>query len=390
METELWTDVTVAQICEGFEYDDAEGKGLFGLNGRLLIQPEYQRNYLYESSKREEGVVQSVLNRYPIGLLYFNKVGGRYEVLDGQQRITSLGRFYRRKFSVADENGTPHYFDSLPPEKRKLIDDTRLTIYICDGTETEIKNWFRTINIAGIALNEQEIANSIYSGPFVTAAKAIFSNSRNANIQQWSSYVRGAANRQDYLRTALEWIVGSTERNALDDYMSLHRNDGDANELRAHFEAVIDWIERTFVETHKEMCGLDWGRLYSTYHAREYDATALNAAVARLYDDPSVGNKRGIFEYVLGGSIDTKLLNVRVFDEKTKRIVYARQTEAAKAEGRSNCPLCAIGHEKRSARIWKLSEMDADHVTAWSRGGETSIDNCQMLCKMHNRSKGNA
>ncbi len=391
MKTSLRTDMTIAQVCEGFEYDDSEGKGLYGLGGRLLIQPEYQRNYIYESARMEAAVVESVLKKYPIGLLYFNRADeDRFEVLDGQQRITSLGRFLKHKFSVHDAQGMPQYFDSLSDEQRRLILDTRLTICICEGEESEIKDWFRTINIAGIALNAQEIANSVYSGSFVTAAKAIFSNSSNTNLQKWSTYVRGAANRQDFLRTALEWPVGSTDRDKLDQHMSLHRRDDNADELRAHFDAVIDWIELTFIAACKEMCGLDRGRLYSTYHARQYDPAELARKIDRLYADEAVTNPRGIFEYVLGDCSEPKLLNIRVFDEKTKRVAYARQTDAAKRDGVSNCPMCAAAHLKNSARIWKLGEMDADHVTAWSRGGETSLENCQLPCKPHNRSKGNA
>ena len=389
MRTTFRTDVTVAQICDGFTFNEAEGKGLFGLSGRLVIQPEYQRNYIYAEAKMEEAVIQSVLKRYPIGLLYFNTVGDHYEVLDGQQRITSLGRFLTEKFSIV-VNGNPQYFSSMPEELRRLINETRLMIFICDGAESEIKDWFRTINIAGIALNDQEIANSVYSGAFVTAAKAIFSNSRNTNIQQWSSYVKGAVNRQDYLRTALEWLVGSSDRNALDEYMSRHRNDGNADELRLHFEAVIDWIEKNFIDTRREMCGLDWGRLYATYRARKYNSAELKATIDRLYADEYVTNPRGIFEYVLSGCSEPKLLQIRLFDARTKRLAYARQTAEAEASGRSNCPMCALGHKKNSARIWKPTEMDADHVTAWSRGGDTSLDNCQLLCKAHNRSKGNA
>lgn len=390
MKTTLLTDLTIEKICAGFEYDEAEGKGLYGLDGRLLIQPEYQRNYIYESARREASVVESVLKRYPIGLFYFNRAGERLEVLDGQQRITSLGRFLKNKFSVTDERLMPHYFSSLSSETQRRLLDTRLLIYVCEGTEREIKEWYRTINIAGIALNDQEISNAVYSGSFVTAAKSIFSNSRNTQLQKWSSYVKGAANRQDFLRTALEWRVGSSEREKLDEYMSRHRNDQTADELREHFERVIDWIERTFVSTRKEMCGLDWGRLHSTYHARKYDPLELEREIARLYSDEAVTNPRGIFEYVLGGGTEPKLLQLRLFETKTKQLAYARQTKDAEARGRSNCPMCALLENKNSARIWKFNEMEADHVSAWSRGGETSLENCQMLCRAHNRSKGNA
>jgi uncharacterized protein with ParB-like and HNH nuclease domain len=188
VKTTLKTDVTVADICNGFVYNQLEGKGLFGLGGKLTIQPEYQRNYLYADGdgKREAAVVESLLKAYPLGLIYFNKVGGdKFEVLDGQQRITSIGRFVTGKFAIMD-NGNPQYFDSLPADQQAKIRASKLLIYECEGTETEIKQWFETINIAGVPLNPQELLNAIYSGPFVTLAKAEFSNSQNANIQKWT------------------------------------------------------------------------------------------------------------------------------------------------------------------------------------------------------------
>lgn len=213
MITTLKTDITIEDICKGFVYNETDGKGLFGLSGKLVIQPEYQRNYLYAEAKMEEAVISSVLKGYPLGLIYFNKVGDdKFEVLDGQQRITSLGRFITGKFPLMDSNGMPHYFSSLPKEMVDKINKTALTIYICEGDEAEIKEWFKTINISGIALNHQEISNAVYCGPFVTKAKTVFSNSGNANIQKWSAYINGKVNRQEYLRTALEWVAKSEDR----------------------------------------------------------------------------------------------------------------------------------------------------------------------------------
>lgn len=390
METKLVTDITVKQICKGFVYNETEGKGLFGLSGKLVIQPEYQRNYLYAAEKKEEAVIRSVLKKYPLGLIYFNKVGeDKYEVLDGQQRITSLGRFLTGKFPLIDENGRPHYYDALPEDEIERIDNTKLTIYICEGEESEIKEWFRTINIQGIPLNHQETSNAIYSGPFVTKAKEVFSNTRNSNIQKWSAYVKGNVSRQDYLHVALQWISKSTDDEDVDAYMSRHRYDNDIIELRSYFDSVIDWISGVFDDVENEMCGLEWGRLYETYHTTPYDPSVISQKVHELYADEAVHNQRGIFEYILGGCIDTKLLDIRVFEKSTKKIVYMRQTDEAKVSGVSNCPLCAVGHDANKKRIWKENEMDADHVTAWSRGGETDIANCQMLCKTHNRAKGN-
>lgn len=387
MRTSLRTDIAVADICEGFVYNELEGKGLFGLRGSLTIQPEYQRNYIYADGggKREQAVIHSLLMGYPLGLIYFNKVAeNRFEVLDGQQRITSIGRFVTNKFAIAD-NGNPKNFESLPADQQAIIRNSQLLIYECEGTETEIKQWFETINIAGVPLNTQELLNAIYSGPFVTLAKAEFSNSQNANVQKWSAYIKGSPNRQDFLERAMDWV----SKGDIGGYMSSHRTKGEINELKAYFNSVIDWASSVFMDVEKEMQGLEWGRLYEQYHLKSYDPAKISAEVKRLYGDPYVKNRRGVFEYILGGLQDSKLLDVRVFDEATKKSVYAKQTAAAEANGTSNCPLCAIGHDANKTKIWAYKDMDADHVSAWSRGGATSSDNCQMLCRTHNQSKGN-
>lgn len=388
MITTLRTNITVKDICEGFVYNELEGKGLFGLAGKLTIQPEYQRNYFYADGKKDVAVIDSLLKGYPLGLLYFNKVDeNNLEVLDGQQRITSFGRFVTNKFAIKDENGMEQYFSGIASDKQEKILNTKLLIYECEGTETEIKDWFRTINIAGVPLNSQELLNAVYSGPFVTLARAEFSNSQNANVQKWSAYISGAVNRQDYLERALEWV--SKGKEDIGEYMSRHRYDTTITELKTYFNSVIDWVSSVFLDVESEMRGLEWGRLYETYHDRPYNPSLVSKEVQRLLADPYVTNRKGIFEYILGGCVDTKLLAVRVFDEPTKRSVYAAQTEKAKASGTSNCPLCALGQDANKARIWKLNEMDADHVAAWSKGGATDIRNCQMLCKTHNQAKGN-
>ena len=386
MKTKLLTDLTVADICDGFVYNELEGKGLFGWGGKLVIQPEYQRNYIYADGKRDVAVVDSLLKEYPLGLIYFVKVGeDKYEVLDGQQRITSFGRFVTNKFAVRDKNGMQQIFDGLDKALQKRILDSKLTIYVCEGDEPEIKEWFKTINIAGVPLNEQELLNAIYSGPFVTAAKEEFSNSGNSNLQKWKVYVRGSEIRQEILHEALRWV----SKGDIDGYMGDHRRKTDIQELKTYFKTVIDWIDGVFESTEDEMCGLDWGRLYETYHKNAYNPKKVWERVKALYADDFVKNRRGIFEYVLGGETDTKLIDVRVFDMKTSKAVYAKQTSAAKKKGESNCPLCAVGHAANRSRIYNFNEMDADHVTAWSKGGATSAKNCQMLCKTHNRAKGN-
>ena len=378
---------TVEEICKGFTYNEAEGKGLFGLSGRLTIQPEYQRNYLYaeQNGAREMAVIESVLKGYPIGLLYFNRVDDTHlEVLDGQQRITSLGRFLTRKFAIKID-GMEQYFDYMAEDLREKILKTELLVYECEGTESEIKEWFKTINIVGLPLEEQEILNAVYCGSFVTLAKEVFSNSQNANVNKWAAFLRGNVKRQAYLHTALQWV----SRGNVSGYMSLHRNDDNIREMQTYFDSVIDWASGVFTNIEKEMCGLPWGELYEKYHKQPYDPAQVAAKQRDLYEDYYVKNKKGIYEFILGGCQDTRLLEVRCFDEPTKKSVYARQTAEAQAKGVSNCPHCAMSNGANSTKIWKLSEMDADHVTAWSKGGATDIKNCQMLCQTHNRAKGN-
>jgi hypothetical protein len=387
VKTTLRTDITVADICDGFVYNQLEGKGLFGLGGKLTIQPEYQRNYIYADGggKKEAAVIESLLKGYPLGLIYFNTVSkDKFEVLDGQQRITSIGRFVTNKFAIMD-NGNPKMFDSVAADQRAKVRNSKLLIYECDGTETEIKQWFETINIAGVPLNPQELLNAIYSGPFVTLAKAEFSNSQNANIQKWSAYIRGSVNRQEFLERALDWV----SKGDIGSYMSQHRKDNNINELKTYFNSVIDWVSTVFTDVLAEMRGLEWGRLYELYHGKSYDPKKMSDDVKKLAVDDYVTSHKGIFEFLLGGSVDTKLLEVRVFDTQVKRVAYAKQTQAAEGKGESNCSLCAIGHNANKSRIYKFNEMDADHVEAWSNGGGSSADNCQMLCVTHNRAKGN-
>ncbi len=303
MKTTLKTSITVKDICDGFVYNELEGKGLFGLSGRLTIQPEYQRNYIYAEEGKETAVIDSILKGYPLGLIYFHKVNNNtFEVLDGQQRITSIGRFVNDKFAIKDENGMQQNFSGIAKDKKTKIWETKLLIYECEGEESEIKDWFKTINIAGIPLN---------------------------------------------------------------------------------------WVSSVFTDVESEMRGLEWGRLYEVYHKKSYNPKKVSEEVQKLCGDPYVKNRKGIFEFVLGGSTDTKLLEVRFFDDAIKKLVYKEQTNKAEKKKESNCPDCARGHEANKDKIWSLDEMDADHVTAWSKGGATSAKNCQMLCKTHNRAKGN-
>jgi len=291
------------------------------------------------------------------------------------------------KFAIKDENGMQQYFSGLAKDKQGKILNSALLVYECEGTESEIKEWFRTINIVGVPLNNQELLNAVYSGPFVTLGKEEFSNTQNSNAQKWSAYVSGAVNRQDFWERALEWTSGG--RDDIGEYMSRHRFDTSINEVKTYFNTVIDWASSVFAEVESEMRGLEWGRLYEAFHEKAYSPAEVGKQVQALYGDAYVKNRKGIWEYVLGGSTDTKLLQVRVFDDATKKATYASQTKAAESDAVSNCAHCALGHDANRSKVWALTDMDADHVAAWSKGGKTSADNCQMLCKTHNRAKGN-
>lgn len=387
MKTDL-RQYTVQQVTDGFVYNEYEGKGLYGLSGRLTIQPEYQRNYIYGDGKRDAAVIHSLLKDYPLGLIYFNVDGDKLEVLDGQQRITSVGRFVTGKFAIK-QDGKEQTFSSLPADARRKIMDSELLVYECQGNEGDIKDWFRTINIAGIPLNAQELLNAIYSGPFITKAKAMFSHSQNASMQKWRSYIKAEPKRQEVLAVALGWVsvsLGVT----VDAYLAEHRHASDITGLKTYFTSVIDWIGSVFTRSpDKEMCGLEWGRLYECYHSTAYDPAALDAEVNTLLSDPAVHNRRGIYEYLLSGRTEHQLLEIRLFDEQTKALAYQQQTQKAQAERVSNCPLCAVGDNINKTRVYTRGEMDSDHVTAWSKGGRTNLANCEMLCITHNRAKGN-
>lgn len=376
----------IKNIVDGFVYNEYEGKGLFGLSGKLTIQPEYQRNYIYAEKNREEAVIDSLLKGYPLGLIYFNKAGkDRLEVLDGQQRITSIGRFTTGKFAI-NINGNETYFSGLSQDQKDKIMDSSLLVYICEGTESEIKEWFKTINIVGVPLNSQELLNAIYSGPFVTKAKEEFSNSQNANIQKWSAYIKGVANRQDYLKTALKWV----SQDHIDEYMSKHRYDDNINELKTYFNAVIDWVSGVFTSVEKPMNQPNWGELYEQYHKNAYDPEKVNDHVQTLMADSDVTKKVGIFEYILGGEKEPKLLSIRKFSTNDKKTRYSEQTNKAKKDKTSNCPICQTDKEyKHTDHIWKYTEMEGDHIIPWSKGGRTELSNLQMLCKHHNSMKSN-
>lgn len=371
-------EITIRELSNDFE-DNAEN-GVVGYDGKLDIRPPYQREFIYKDKQRD-AVINTITKNFPLNVMYWAvREDGTFEVIDGQQRTISICQYVNGDFAYQNR-----YFHNLKNDEKEQILNYKLMVYVCSGTESEKLEWFETINISGVPLTNQELLNAVYSGPFVTLGKEEFSNSQNANIQKWSAYVSGSANRQDFLERALEWV----SKENVGDYMSKHRFDNNITELKNYFTSVIDWVSTVFTDVESEMKGLEWGRLYETYKKQPYNSKTVSEQVKKLYADPYIKNRKGVFEFILGGSTDFKLLEVRVFDEATKKSTYAIQTAEAEKKNISNCSHCAIGHDANKTKIWKLAEMDADHVTAWSKGGATDTKNCEMLCKSHNRAKGN-
>ncbi|WP_257159538.1 HNH endonuclease family protein [Corynebacterium cystitidis] len=394
MKTELRT-YPIKDIVKDFTYNELEGKGLYGLSGELVIQPEFQRNYIYGKEGKDKPVIESILKGYPLGLIYFS-VGQdddgneRLEVLDGQQRITSIGRFVTGRFAIDTDSGE-QTFSSLPQDKKDMIMDYELLVYVCTGTESEIKEWFKTINTEGVPLTDQELRNAIYSGSFVTLAKAQLSKTTDPRQNKWGAYVKGKPERQEVLERALEWVSDS-QGTTIDGYMSQHRQDDSVDELITYFTTVIDWVAFRFLgEPRSQMRGLPWGKFYEKWGQDSYDGAKTEKRVNELFGDIAVKKKANIYEFILGGETDTKILNIRFFDDSIKEQAYYEQTKKAEEDGTSNCPDCALSNkDSEKTKIYKSKEMEADHVTAWSKGGTTTLDNCTMLCKRHNRVKGNS
>lgn len=374
--------ITVRDLVEN--YEDNHELGVRAYDGKLDVRPPYQREFVYKDKQRD-AVVETLRRGFPLNVMYWAVQGdGSFEVIDGQQRTISICQYVEGDFSI-DVDGHQLAFHNLQADQQDQILNYELMVYLCEGTDSEKLAWFKTINIAGEKLTDQELRNAVYHGPWVSAAKKYFSKNGCPAYGIASDYMTGSPIRQDYLETAIEWI----NCGRIDEYMRDHQHESNANDLWLYFKRVIDWVETTFPKKRSQMKSVKWGPLYNKHKESKLDPAALEGRIAHLMTDVDVHNKRGIYEYVIGGESDTRLLDVRVFDEKTKLAAYGKQTKAAQASDSSNCPMCACGTNSNSNRIYDISEMDADHVTAWSNGGSTKLSNCEMLCVPHNRSKGN-
>ena len=362
-------EIKIRDVVNG--YVDSQENGVVGYGGKLNIRPAFQREFIY-NEQQSRAVIETVMKGFPLNVMYWvEDENGNYELLDGQQRTISICQYVNGDFSL-----NSRAFHNLTTIEQEQILDYSLMIYICKGNDKEKLDWFKIINIAGVKLADQELRNAIYTGPWLTAAKKYFSKIGCPAYQIAKDYVSGAVNRQDYLETALKWI-SARENCQIEDYMSAHQHDSHATPLWQYFESVINWVKNIFPNDRKEMKGIDWGVLYNAYSDKIVDPDQLEERIKKLMLDDDVTNKKGIYHYVLSG--EEKHLNIRAFTEAQKRLVYDRQFGI--------CPQCRKEHNP--VIHYDITEMEADHITPWSEGGATHIDNCQMLCKYHNRKKSN-
>ncbi len=358
--------VTIRELVEGFQHNDE--LGVVGCGGRLNIRPAYQREFVYDEKQQKE-VVYSIFKGFPLNVMYWVKnPDGGYELLDGQQRTLSICSFWSGEFFI-EVDGVLKGFENLTQEQAAKFLDYELQIYICeDGTDQEQLDWFRIINIAGEKLTAQELRNAVYTGAWITSAKQKFSKTGCVAYKLGEKYMSGSPIRQDYLETVLKWL-SAKEGISIEPYMAAHQHDVHADREWQYFQQVIAWVQSVFPNYRKEMKCLEWGIFYNRFKDREYAASDLEARLQELMIDDDVTNKRGIYEYLLGG--DERKLSIRAFSEKIKRQVYERQ--------KGVCVTCG--------RHFDLGEMEADHITPWSKGGATILENCQLLCRDCNRRK---
>ena len=351
--------ITIRQLTDGYEDKNESGVTAFG--GKLDVRPPYQREFVYKEKQRD-AVIDTIVNGFPLNVMYWaTRDDGTYEIIDGQQRTISICQYVNGDFAYLNK-----YFYNLKQDEAAKILDYELQIYICSGTDSEKLKWFRTINIAGEKLTEQELRNAVYSGSWVSDAKRYFSKNNCAAYGLASKYLNGSPIRQDYLETALSWIARNV---GIEIYMGKHQHDNNAIELWNYFQSVISWVKAIFPKYRKEMKGVDWGLLYDKFHNQNLNVQQLESRVSDLMKDSDVQKKSGIYPYVLDG--DERHLGIRAFDDNTKREVYENQNGI--------CKICGEHFE--------IEQMEADHITPWCQGGHTVKENCQMLCKKCNREK---
>lgn len=366
-------EITVREVFDGYHNDEESGR-VVAYGGKLNVRPAYQREFVYDD-KKKVAVVNSILNGFPLNVMYWSENSdGTFEMLDGQQRTISICDWLDNGYSIfanANSPSTPYYAHTSS-EITKQVLDYKLMIYICSGTDIEKLDWFKIINICGEKLTEQELRNAIYTGEWLGDAKKYFSKNNCIAYKIGEKYIKGSPIRQDYLQTVLNWI-SKRENKAIEEYMSEHQHDTHATPLKQYFKNVIDWIELTFPKYRNLMKGLEWGILYNKYGNNTYDPNVLEKEITCLLQDDDITNQKGIYEYLLSDKTNEKVLSIRAFTDNQKNTMYEKQ------EG--ICPMCKA--EGKNIK-WDIREMHADHKIPWCKGGHTTLENGQMLCREHN------
>lgn len=360
--------ISVKDLVDGYEEKGIDGiEGIVAFGGKLDVRPPYQREFVYAPKERDE-VIRTVKKGFPLNIMYWSKAeDGHFELMDGQQRTISICRYAaesQRTFAVDEK-----YYFNLERDLQEEIDAYILDIYICDGSPSEVHEWFKVINIAGKPLTPQELRNTAYTGTWLSSAKLHFSKPTCAAYSMGKDYVSGSPIRQEYLETAIKWISSRDDLSSIEEYMALHQHDENANQIWIYFKRVIEWIETIFSVKRKEMKGIEWGILYNHFKDVDLDPTKLEAKIKTLMIDDDVTNKKGIYAYVLTN--DERHLNIRAFTDNQKREAYEKQ--------KGICKICN--------KPFDIKQMEADHITPWCEGGKTNAENCQMLCKECNRRK---
>ena len=365
--------LSVRELCENYS-DNGDG-GVYGYNNRLTIRPEYQREFCFKDKQRD-AVIETVMKNFPLGLMYWAKTGpDTYEVLDGQQRTISISQFVNGDFPVK-VNGNDKFFHNLTSEEKDRIYDYELEIRVCEGTDEEKLEWFKTINIAGEVLTPQELLNATYTGSWLADAKNYFSKRNCVAAAMGDGYIKGNPIRQEYLEKALKWIADRDGLETGQRYMAIHQHDADANDLWLYYQSVINWARMLFPNKRKGITdSQEWGILYNKYHNQAYNSNTLEEEIKVLVMDEDVTKQAGIVPYILSpkSKADEKHLSIRVFSDIQKRKKYEEQHGV--------CPDCG--------GTFNYEDMQGDHIVPWSRGGHTTYDNLQMLCRQCNNLKSN-
>jgi len=340
-------------------YEDNQEAGVTGFDGKLNIRPPYQREFVYNDSQRE-AVIDTITRGFPLNTIYWAVTPDGFEIIDGQQRTVSISQYIDSVFSYKGR-----YFHNLHEDEKDSILNYELTVYQCSGAESEKLDWFRTINIAGEKLTDQELRNAVYAGSWTSDVKRYFSKTQCAASQIADKYMTGSPIRQDYLETTISWINDGD----IEGYMAEHQHDQNANQLWLYFQTVINWVTATFPKYRREMKGIAWGILYNTHKDDNLDPNTLETEIVQLMGDDEVTKKKGVYEYLL--TRNEKHLSIRAFTDSQKRTLYERQ--------KGICPACTEHFE--------IAQMEADHITPWSQDGKTDLENGQMLCRDCNRRK---